>query len=95
MKRIVTGDGNLKTIQDNVQDALAKISHTPFQAGILFSNVSLASGSTQISHKLGRQPQGWVVTDLNGAATIYRSSWDSKYITLSSSAAVTASLWVF
>lgn len=60
------------------------------------SNVPLAVGANTISHGLGRNLQGWIITDLNGAATIYRSQPLNAFtLTLTSSAAVTISLELF
>lgn len=62
----------------------------------ILSNISLAVGNTVINHKLGRQMQGWFITDINGSAVIYRSAaLNDLTITLHSSAAVTVSLGVF
>lgn len=57
---------------------------------------TLINGSTTINHGLGRPLQGWFLTDVNGAATIYRSQpFNDKTLTLTSSAVVTVSIGVF
>jgi uncharacterized membrane-anchored protein len=62
----------------------------------LLTGVALANGVTVINHLLGRTPLGWRIVDINGAATVYRSAPFSKLtLTLTSSAAVTASIEVF
>ena len=64
----------------------------------ILSNVSLINGTNVINHKLGRTPQGWIVTDVQGAASIYRPStaqFNDLTLTLISNAAVTASIGVF
>ena len=67
----------------------------PFFPSII-SNVSLINGTTVINHKLGRMMQGWFITDINGAATIYRSKpLNNLTLTLTSNAAVTVSIGVF
>jgi hypothetical protein len=64
--------------------------------GELLTGVSLSMGATVISHHLNRTLSGWVITDIDGAATVYRSApFSSVSLTLTSSAAVTASVWVF
>lgn len=64
--------------------------------GLLLSNVALANGDTTINHLLSRQMIGWFLTDIDGAAQIYRSQpLNDKTLTLTSSAAVTVSIWVF
>lgn len=65
-------------------------------SGIPITNVILNNGETIINHGLGRLMQGFSVTDINGAATVYRSApFNSKTLTLTSSALVTVNLWVF
>jgi hypothetical protein len=64
--------------------------------GVYLEGVNLINGVTQINSKLDRIMQGWMITDINGAATIYRSQpLNSKTLTLTSNAAVTVNLYVF
>lgn len=63
-------------------------------AGSLVS-ADLISGTTLVNHGLGRQPIGWALADIDGAATVYRSAWDSSKLSLVSSAAVSAKLLVW
>lgn len=62
----------------------------------LIPNVVLATGTNLINHGLGRLQQGWVITDIQGAQTIYRNAaFTETTLSLSSSGAVTISLAVF
>lgn len=64
--------------------------------GKALKNINLNQGSTQIPHGLGGVQQGWFLTDIQGAATIYRSApFDNKNLTLTSSQAVIVNLWVY
>lgn len=68
----------------------------PPNQGILLKNVSITSGANVINHKLGRLPQGYIITDLNAAASIYRSADSTDlYLTLTSDNAALIALWVF
>jgi hypothetical protein len=68
----------------------------PLNAVIILPNQPLGIGNTVIDHKLGRNQQGWFLTDINGAATIYRSApFNSSTLTLNSTAAVTVNIGVF
>jgi hypothetical protein len=70
----------------------------PIVNGLALTNVALIDGTTIINHTLARKMQGWFVTDINGAATIYRpalSPLNSQTLTLVSSAIVTVNLWVY
>lgn len=62
----------------------------------ILSNISLITGPNIINHGLGHMMNGWILTDIQGIATIYRSSsLNSSTLTLTSSANVTCSIGVF
>jgi hypothetical protein len=64
--------------------------------GQLIENVSLGAGVTVIDHELNKLPVGWILTDINGSSSIYRSAaFNSETLTLTSSAAVIVSIFVF
>jgi hypothetical protein len=68
----------------------------PMSNMTVLERVLLASGENQIPHKLGRNQQGWVITDTNAAVTIYRSKpFSDTYLYLTASGAVTINLGVF
>jgi type IV secretory pathway ATPase VirB11/archaellum biosynthesis ATPase len=69
----------------------------PIMNGRLVEDVSLSTTATQVSHKLGRAYRGWIITNIDTAATLHVSSETSsdKFITLIASAPCIASLWVF
>lgn len=68
----------------------------PINSISILQNVKLNSGTTVINHKLGQVQQGWFLTDINGAATVYRSApFNSTTLTLTSSAGVTVNIGVF
>ena len=70
--------------------------NNPLNLANLLTDVSLIDGNTAIPHKLGRMMQGWIITDINGSATIYRRGpMNAVTLTLNSSAAVIVSLAVF
>jgi hypothetical protein len=39
-----------------------------------------------VSHKLGKTPAGWLVTDIDANTTVRRNTWDSKTITIQAAA---------
>jgi hypothetical protein len=80
----------------NVVASLARVYKSDIVDGTLVTDISVVVGSNEVSHKLGRQPIGWAVVDVQGAAvSLYRNSWDSRIINLESNAESTISLWVF
>jgi hypothetical protein len=93
-KQVNTNDQNLQLIQDNISAAIQPIDTAPLTRGNLLTNLPLTSGSNSIAHKLGKVPTRWVITDIDAAVTVYRSSWDNAYINLTASGACTISLWV-
>jgi hypothetical protein len=62
----------------------------------ILKNIQLKNGANMINHLLGKLPQGWLILDIDGAATIYRSQpFNDLILTLTSNAAVTVTLGVF
>lgn len=87
---------NLQMMQNRWASYLDPLLKNPMSSGVYVKDVTLAIGANVINHKLGRVPQGWMIIDIQGAATVYRSAaFNDLTLTLTSSAAVTASLYVF
>jgi len=64
--------------------------------GNLITNVSLATGSNNINHLLGRIQVGWMIVDQQDAASIYRSKpFNTSTLTLTASAPVVVNVWMF
>ena len=62
----------------------------------IIPNVQLINGATVINHGLQQMQQGWILVDVQGAATIYRSQpFNSTNLTLTSNASVTVSIGVY
>lgn len=93
-RQINTGQ-ELQLIQDNIEKAISSAITAPILNGRLITSVNLVAGSTKIEHKLARVPQGYIQVDINNVSSIYTVSKDALFLTLSSSAAVTVSLWIF
>lgn len=82
LKRILTEDKNIQLIQDNVDQALSPLQGSPLSSGTLLSTqtnankqevpIAITSGQDNlIQHRLGRQIQYWIVSELNVSATIW------------------------
>lgn len=69
----------------------------PINQGVAIEAVVLSAAvPKEIKTTLNRMQLGWFVTDINGAATIYRSQpFTTNTLTLIASATVTINLWVF
>lgn len=74
----------------------------PFLANLLIQGqplngiILVANTPQTLNHNLGRNQIGFVITDQNAVASIYRTqSFNSETITLESNATVTINLWNF
>lgn len=68
----------------------------PLSSANILDGVKLVSGSNVINHLLGRMMQGWFLSDINAAVTVYRSAvMNDLTLTLTSSGAATVNIVVF
>lgn len=89
-------DQTLMLIQKQWSSQLNSLLSNDLTQGTLVNGISLINGTNTFPHYLGRQMIGWILTDQNGAASLYRSApLNSQTLTLTSNADVTISLWVF
>lgn len=85
-----------KSILDPVIETTNQLQDLPLNQMVVIDNVVLAIGNNVINHGLGRVPTGWIIMDINAAATIYRSAaFNVTTLTLNSSAIATIRLGVF
>ncbi len=90
-----TPDRTLSLLQTSWKAALTPVIQNEINQGLLIQ-ATLINGVTVINHLLSRKQIGWYVTDIDTAATIYRSAaLNDSTLTLTSNAACTVSLWVF
>lgn len=83
-------------LQNQWKNILDPIVANPIVQGQALTGIALTTSATTVPHKLGRTQQGWFVTDLSAAATIYRTGdFNNANMVLTASAACTVSLWVF
>jgi len=87
---------NMMLMQSSWSSQLNPVLGNPLTNPTLLKNVSLKTGANVINHTLGSTPIGWIVTDINAVASIYRSAaFNSLTLTLTSSAPCVVSLAVF
>jgi hypothetical protein len=68
----------------------------PMSRGVFLKNVSIVSGANVINHLLSRTLQGWIVTDINAAVTLYRSAPKNDLtLTLTASGTAVVDLFVY
>lgn len=86
----------LDLMQTKWKSLLDPLLANPLNSVNILENISLINGVNVINHLLGKMQQGWFLTDLQGAASIYRSApFNSSTLILTSSAAVTVNIGVF
>lgn len=87
---------DLSLLQTSWQAQLNPLLLNPLVQGISRNNLVLSSGVNTINHLLGRKPLGFVITDINASATIFRSQpFNPLTLTLTASANATVNLYVF
>jgi hypothetical protein len=83
-------------LQNQWRSILNPVLAVPMLSGLQLNNVALKMGSNVINTTLQRQMQGWFITDIDAATTIYRSApFNTLTLTLTASAACNVSLWVY
>ena len=94
---IMTKDQDLNLLQTRYRSLINPVLDNPLLKGNLIDGVVLTIGSTNVlNHKLSRNQLGYIITDQNATARIYRAApLNEKTLTLASDAAVTISLLVF
>ncbi len=86
----------LDLMQTKWSGVLNPLIENPTNQSSHIKGVVLISGVNVINHGLGQMQQGWIITDIDGAAVIYRSAaFNNLTLTLTSNAAVTINLEVF
>lgn len=89
-------DRAMQLMQTSWASKINPLIDSPLSSPILLTDIALTSGNNVINHKLGRQPQGWIITDINGVSSIYRNApFNNLTLTLNSSNSVSVNLMVF
>lgn len=93
---VLSSDQGLNLLQTKWAAQLNPVLSLPILDGNLIEGIALINGTTVINHLLARLQRGWVITDINAGAAVYRSApYNSSTLTLTSGASCTISLWVF
>lgn len=98
-KKLTVSDEGMNRVQEYINLALRPILASSIGNGVLLTNIELASGANEVEHKLGREPQGYLVVQKDANESV----WDSQstntrkriILSLNTSGACTVSLWVF
>lgn len=71
VQKIATEDRVLSQIQSLIVPKINFLSALPLSSSIILENITLVTGSNSINHLLSRRLQGWMITRINAAVTIY------------------------
>lgn len=88
----------LPVMQTKWKAEIDPILSNPLNSISVLSGIKLVSGTNIINHFLGRVMQGWILVDIQEAASIYRpatSPFNSQTLTLVSTAPATIAIGVF
>jgi len=91
------GDPETEALSQSVSDVFGQLADNPILNGQLLKGVTLKAGAeTPVPHRLGRRPKGVIVVGQSAASDIHAGpSANADVLAISSTAAVTADLWVF
>lgn len=92
----VFDNSTLSRLQTNWKSILDPVLSNPITNPTLLKNIVLKTGVNTINHALQATQQGWLVTDINAAITLYRSlPFNDLTLTLVASGPATISLLVY
>lgn len=94
-----TDDQDLSLMQTKWAAQLNPLLELPLNDSALLPNVNLINGTTQVNHRLGRKPLGWIIIRQRASAIIYDTQDSNQHpeltLSLVSNAAVVVDLIVF
>jgi hypothetical protein len=94
-RKIQTADRELNRIQEQIIAAVNPLVKSTVLNYVELKEVALTSGTVNVEHTLGRQPLGWIITDNQADARVWRTSWSDRFLSLTASGNTTISLLVY
>jgi len=86
----------LTLMQNKWKSILDPVLASPITNPQILRGVVLSSGDNVINHKLGATPQGWIISDINAAVSVYRNApFNDLTLTLNSSGSATINLVIY
>lgn len=75
---------------------LNPIINSPLTNPLILQGIKIVAGDNVINHLLQRRQQGWIISDIDAAISLYRSqAFNDLTLTLTSSGNATVNLVVF
>ena len=86
--------------QDHIEEVITPVLNSAKIDGVIVEDVILNSSTfTNIKHKLGRKPRGYIVIRKSAAQTVFEEAGDYEnrklFLKLKASGTVTVNLWIF
>ena len=86
--------------QDHIEEVITPVLNAAIIDGVIVEDVILNSSTfTDIKHKLGRKPRGYIVIRKSAAQTVFEEAGDYEnrklFLKLKASGTVTVNLWIF
>jgi len=83
-------------LQNQWKSILDPIVANSIVQGSQLNGISLNAGQTTVPHGLSRVQQGWIITDISAAATIFRTGdYNASNFVLTASASCVVGIWVY
>lgn len=99
LTKFQTEDQTLSLIQTSWASDINPVLANPMNNGVLLKSVSLAAGTNNINHLLGKTLQGWVLIRVRAFSVVYDTQdvnpIPNLTLQLTASAAVVVDLYVF
>lgn len=95
--RVQTQDREVNQLQQNVITGINQLQNqlTSTPSNGTFLDTHLNTGDTVVNHNLGRLPTGYIITNNNSAAIIFRKEFTASTVILNSSQGVDITLFLF
>jgi hypothetical protein len=94
-RKIQTADRELNRIQEQIIAAVNPLVKSTVLNYVELKDIALTSTTVDIEHTLGRQPLGWIITDNQADARVWRAAWSDRFLSLTASGNTTISLLVY
>lgn len=96
LPQIQSDDQDFQLMQNKWASILNPLLARPLSSANILKSVQLSIGTNVINHLLGRKLQGWIMSDINAAAQVFRSQpMNDKTLTLTSDAVCIVDIVVF
>jgi len=99
LRQFSANSTDVDRLYQHVSNFASQFTTKPLLDGIHFKGVSLSSGDNTVNHGLGRQIQGWVITNKDAAGDVYatpsKQTTSDKTLILTASTDLLVSIYVF